>query len=129
VSQRPDSCKEVDIDSEGIFCLDTTRFVGIAPGAGGLGGTAHYVEISPPSTSDGSFDDVSRIELMADLSFSDDPNCATAPIGFRCIAKVPDKPLSVLVVFDQPGAGRFIERTQALARDVGDNVIKQWHKK
>jgi hypothetical protein len=66
---------------------------------------------------------------MADLSFSDDPNCATAPIGFRCIAKVPDKPLSVLVVFDQPGAGRFIERTQALARDVGDNVIKQWHKK
>jgi hypothetical protein len=129
VSQRPDSCKEVDIASAGEFCLDTPRFVGIAPGAGGLGGTAHYVEISSPSTSDGSFDDVSKIELMADLPLSGEPPCATAPMGFRCIAKVPDKPLMVIVVFDQPGAGRFIERTQALAKDAGDNVIKQWHKK
>jgi hypothetical protein len=128
VSQRPGSCKEVDIDSEGIFCLDTTRFVGIAPGAGGLGGTAHYVEISPPATSDGTFDDVSKIELMAKLPLSGAPPCATAGIGFRCFAKVPDKPLMVLVVFDQPGAGRFAERTQALAKDAGDNVIKQWHK-
>jgi hypothetical protein len=129
VSKRPDDCKEVDIDAAGAYCLDVARFVGIAPGAGGLGGTADYVEISPPSTSDGTFDDVSKIILMADLPLSSNPSCAEAGIGFRCIAKVPDKPLSVLVVFDQPGAGRFIERTQALARDVGDNVIKQWHKK
>jgi hypothetical protein len=128
VSQRPDSCKEVHISSAGVFCLDTTRFVGIAPGAGGLVGTAHYVVISPPSTSDGDFDDVSQVELMAGTPFSGGPSCATAPIGFRCIAQVPDKPLMVSVVFDQPGAGRFVERTQALARDAGDNVIKQWHK-
>jgi len=128
VSQRPDSCKEVHISSAGVYCLDATRFVGIAPGAGGLGGAAHYVEISPPSTSDGSFEDVSKMELWADLPFSDGPSCATAPIGFRCIAKVPDKPLMVIVVFQQPGAGKFVERTQALARDAGENVIKQWHK-
>lgn len=128
VSQRPDGCKEVDIASAGEFCVDTTRFVGIAPGGGGLGGIANYVEISPPSTTDGSFDDVSKIELMADLPLSGEPPCATAPMGFRCIAKVPDKALMVIVVFDQPGAGQFIERTQALAKDAGENVIKQWHK-
>ena len=128
VSPRPDSCKQVDIASAGAFCLDTTRFMGIAPGAGGLDGTAHYVEISPPPASSESFDDVSKIILMAELPLSGEPPCATAPIGFRCIANVPDTPLKVMVVFHQPGAGRFIERTQALAKDAGENVIKRWHK-
>jgi hypothetical protein len=127
VSQRPDDCKEVDIASAGEFCVDTARFVGIAPGAGGLRGTAHYVELSPPSASSEKFDDVTKIELLVALPLSGEPPCATAPMGFRCIAKVPDKPLMVIVVFDQPGAGRFIERTKALAKDAGDNVIKQWH--
>jgi hypothetical protein len=127
VSQRPRSCQEVDIASAGVFCLDTTRFVGIAPGAGGLEGTAHYVEISPPSAPGENFDDVSKIELMAELPLSGEPPCATVPIGYRCIAKVAGTPLMVIVVFDQPGGGRFIERTQALAMDAGENVIKQWH--
>jgi hypothetical protein len=128
VSKRPNDCKEVDIDAAGEVCLDTTRFVGIAPGAGGLGGTADYVEISPPSTSDGTFDDVSKVILTTALPGEDEPSCSMARIGFRCIAKIPEKSLVVIVVFDQPGAGRFIERTEALAKDVGDNVIKQWHK-
>jgi hypothetical protein len=126
--QRPGSCTEVDIASAGEFCLDTTRFVGIAPGAGGLEGTAHYVEISPPSAPNENFDDVSKVILMAALPGEDEPSCLMARIGFRCIAKIPEKPLVVIVVFDQPGAGRFVERAQALAKDAGDNVIKRWHK-
>lgn len=126
VSQGPHNCKEVHVASAGVFCLDTTRFVGIAPGAGGLDGVAHYVEISPPSTFSANVDDVSRIILMPELP--SEPPCAAAGIGFRCIARVPDKPLQVMVVFNQPGAGQFAERTQALAKEAGENVIKQWHK-
>lgn len=128
VSRRPDSCKRVDIDSAGEFCLDTLRILGIAPGAGGLDGTAHYVVISPPVTPSDSFKDVSQVILMAELPSMAEPPCGTGGIGFRCIAKVPDTPLQVMVVFQQPGEGHFIERTRALARDAGHNVIKQWHK-
>lgn len=128
IPQQSDSCKEVDIASAGEFCLDTTRLVRIAPGGGGLGGIANYVELSPPSASSEKFDDVTKIELLVALPLSGESPCATAPVGFRCIAKVPEKPLMVIVVFDQPGRGRFIERTEALAKDVGDNVIRQWHK-
>jgi hypothetical protein len=128
-SHRPQACKEIEINSAGAYCLDSTRLVGVSTGSGGLGSVANYVMISPSPVSGEKFEDVSTIILMADLPPVTEPSCSEAKDGLRCVASVPNTMLKVIVAFHQPGAGRFIERTQALAKDAGENVIKQWHKK
>jgi len=131
-AQQPvQDCKEVEIDSAGVYCLDSTRLLGVAPGSRGLGSIANYVRISPPSIPGESFDDVSKIVLIADVYPAAEPRCqASKDAGnLNCALSIPGKKLNAIVTFRSTGAGRFEERTKIVATDAAQNVIKQWPKK
>jgi len=131
-AQQPTrACKEVEINSAGVYCLDSTRLLGIAPGSGGLGSVANYVRISPPSIPGESFDDVSKIVLIADVDPAAEPRCQAAKDSgsLNCAMSVGGKKLNAIVTFRSTGAGRLEERTKIVATDAAQNVIKQWPKK
>jgi hypothetical protein len=94
---------------------------------------AAFVEISPPVSVSGQFDDISRIILIADVGpATEQPRCiAGNDGGWVCTLSVKGKMLDVSVHFRSPAAARIDERTKLVAKDVGEteNVIKQWYRR
>lgn len=126
-------CKDVEINSAGTYCLDSTRLVGVAPGSGGLGSVANYVRISPPTRAGESFDDVSNIILMANVQPSVAPRCQVgeSASSLSCLMSVVGTKLNIIVTFSSTATreqGRFEERTKIVALDVSAHVIKQVNK-
>ena len=125
------ACTEVSIDSAGSYCLDSSRVLGVAPGAGGLGGIANYVRISPPSNASdaGTFSDLASVILMADVNPAAEPRCIQSDDkseDLQCSLSVPGKKLHIVVSFDSGYPHeRVAERTMAIAADVAHNVVKR----
>jgi hypothetical protein len=127
----PDTCAKVAIESAGVYCLVRTRVV-VASSIGPFGSDVAYVDISPPASLIGEFDDVSRITLMPDINPTTEPTCGVSKDGGRyCAMSVKGKMLTVIVHFRSAAAARIDERTKLVAKDVGEteNVIKQWYKR
>jgi hypothetical protein len=97
-------------------------------GGRGPRGPAAFVEISPPVSVSGQFDDISRIVLMGDGG-PDEPDCiAGNDGGWVCNMDVKDKMLGVSVYIRSAAAARAEELTRLVAMDVAENVVKKWCK-